>query len=242
MFELNEGVKVAVETDRLGGNRVKESGLYPVTVEMAYISKADSGAMAVNLHLTCEDKSVYKEIIYISSGDAKGNSFTYKDKKTGDEVPLPGYAMIDTLCKLATGKGLDKMDTCKKFLSIYNFTEKKDVNTEVDVIEDLLDTKIIAGIIKLISDKKKNVAGPGEKKNYQSTGETREGNEVDKWFHAEDGRTVGEMVAKAETSAFHDKWGDLNTGKTRDTSSAKKSGAKAGAPAAAAETGETLFV
>jgi len=97
MFDLGKDVVVEVEKDSLGGG-VFESDVYDFKIDMAYLSKATSGAMAVNLTYKASNGKTLRVTDYISSGDAKGNSFTYVDKE-GNKKPLPGYAKLDTLSR-----------------------------------------------------------------------------------------------------------------------------------------------
>lgn len=231
MFDLGKDVVEEAESDVLGGRGPLESGLYDFIIKAAYITKSGGGAMAVNLELAAGPQTM-NQTIYISSGDAKGNKFSYTDKE-GTEKPLPGYSQINNLCLLACGKKLRELDPETKTLSLYNYDQKKDIPTEVPVIMELLDQEITAGVLKILEDKRKKNDQTG---NYEPTGETRELNEIDKWFRTKDQLTVAEILAESTEAAFAGKWSDKNSGVTRDKSTGVKGNTgTAGAPAAKGE-------
>ncbi len=215
MFDLGKDVVEDQETDSLGGGPL-DSALYDFVIKMAYIGKSKGGAMSVNLTLE-SGKDTLRQVIYISSGDAKGNKFTYTDKNDKTEKPLPGYSQINSLCLLAVGKPLKELDPENKTIGIWNYDLKKEVPTEVPVLMDLMGEEISAGILQIIEDK------------YQAEG-TRKINEIDKWFRTKDKLTVAEILAEATEAAFADKWVTKNTGITRDKSTG--GGGSTGTPAA----------
>jgi len=241
MFDLGKDVKLEKDEDRLSTSGILDSDIYDFKIEMAYLTKSKGGAMAVNLVLKQSNGHVFKPTIYISSGDAKGNSFTYTDKKTGEMHPLPGFSQINTLCELAIDKGLkDLEEPEKKTIGIWNYDAKKEMPTEVPVLMELLNSEITAGVLKIIEDKRaKNDVG-----DYVPTGETREINEIDKLFRTEGRLSSAEIIAGNTQGEFASKWADKNAGKTRNKSSGSTaSSGTAGAPVAseAPTTTKKLF-
>lgn len=215
------------EKDSIGGGAgTVESGLYNSTVKMAYLGESTGGAMSLTLHLDT-DGGEFRHTTYITSGKAKGQKNYYE--KDGEKNYLPGFNVANSLCLLAAQKEISEMATEEKVVKIYDFTAKEEVPTTVPVLTELLGQPIIAGIIKQTVDKNKNVAAEGEPKNYQPTGETRDENEIDKFFRASDGLTTAEIRAGATESSFRDTWGTKNTGVTRMR--AKGAKASAGGPA-----------
>ena len=109
---------------------------------------------------------------------------------------------------------------------------------------ELLGTRGIVGLQKQIVDKQaKNDSGV-----YANTGETREINEIDKFFRERDQMTTAEIMAGAEAPAFYATWDQKNTGKTRNKATAANNANNAsGTPDKAAATGggkavKSLFV
>lgn len=213
MFDLGSNVTVEEEVDSLGGKGPLDSGIYDFKIKLAYITKSGGGAMAVNLVLETDKKQELKETIYISSGDAKGNKFTYKDKQ-GNEQPLPGYSQINTLCRLAIGKELRELEPETKTISLYDYTAKKEVPTQVPVLTDLLNEEIALGVLKIIEDKRsKNAEGK-----YVANGETRIINSISKIFKAEGHLTGAEIAAGLTEGEFAPKWASKNNGIVVDKS------------------------
>ena len=98
----------------------------------------------------------------------------------------------------------------------------------MQALTELHGQQIIAGVLKQTVDKtKKNDSGV-----YVATGETRDENEIDKFFRAKDSLTVAEILAQASEATFINSWREKNAGVTR--MKAKGASGTAGAPAAAA--------
>lgn len=229
IFALGNDVQQEVEKDSLGGG-LFESGTYDFTVEMAYLSKSKGGAMGINLTFKTEDGRTLRENGWISSGDAKGNSFTYE--KDGKKYPLPDYAKLDNLCKLAIGKSLGELEPEKKTIKVWDHEQKKEVPKEVPVLMDLLKAKITAGVLKATVDKTSKNDATGK---YEPNGETRDINEIDKYFRTEDKLTSAEIQAEATEPEFYEAWQEKNKGKLVN----RAKGASGNTGTAGAPTGGT---
>lgn len=231
------------EIDTLGGGGPLESDIYPVKVEMAYLMPSQKGALGVVLHLKTEKGQEIRQTVYITSGDAKGNKKFYL--RDGEKMPLPGYTAINSLALLTVGEKIDDVETEQKVVNVYSFEASKEVPTTVEALTPLIGEEIYVGLQKQIVDKNEK-ADDGS---YVPTGETREVNEIDKFFRASDKMTVPEILAEAETAEFFDKWLAKFQGKTRDRTSkeGKTSGGaagtatKAGAPGAGNKPKKSLF-
>jgi len=251
LAKLKVTAEQAQENDSLGGSRILESDVYDFTIDVAYIGESSGGAMSLNLQLVTSKKQEMKTTIYVSSGKAKGCKPTYTDKKTGDEVALPGFLQGNAICLLALGKELHQLETETKTISLYNYDAKKEVPTEVAMITELLKQQITIGVLKQNVDKnKKNPAfDPTKPRNkdtnpdYIPSGETRDENEIDKCFRTTDGLTTAEIRAKATVAAFKDKWLKKNKGETimKAKGATGGNGTTAGAPAQAASSAPDLF-
>ncbi len=227
LSQITTADDVQEEKDTLGGGSfLTESGAYKATVEIAYISVAKSGAMALNFHLKLDNGTLVRRTEYFTSGDAKGKKTYYE--KDGKKFNLPGFTLINDLCLLGVEKGLGQLDTEDKVIKLYDFDAKKEMPKSVPCIVDLHGATVIAGVIKQTVDK--NVKQGDQ---YVPSGETRDENIVEKFFYAEDGRTVAEIKAKAEEGEFLGKWKEKNTGVTRNKAKGAKDGVQSGAPAAA---------
>lgn len=220
------------EKDSVGGGFGPwESGLYPVTIDIAYLEKKQSGALFLNVVLKNDDGQEHREGLCIASGDAKGNKSYYE--KDGEKFFLPGFNHANALGLLSCGKELKDMEDSieKKTIKLYNFDAGKEVPTDVDMVTDLVGQRVIVGLQKQIVDKNKKNDQTGK---YEPTGEVREVNEIDKVFRERDRMTVAEILAQAETPEFYDTWDQKWTGKTRNKASAANdaNGGMAGVPSA----------
>lgn len=216
---------IATEKDSVGGSRILESGLYGFKVVFAYVTKSAGGAIGLVLNLKNEQGQEIRSTQWMTSGTAKGCKNFYE--KDGEKHYLPGFVMANSLCLLTVGKEISQLETEQKVIPVYNSEAKSEVPTKVDMLVDLLGQEILAGVIKQTVDKTKKNEATGT---YEPTGETREENEIDKFFRARDRMTTAEIRAKAETAAFADTWSTKWTGKSRDKSKGASAAGTAGMP------------
>lgn len=226
--------------DSLGGGYILESGTYPMVIELAYMDKSAGGALSMNCVFKHGNQTL-KQSFWVQSGDKKGNSNTYVDKRTGETHLLPGLNMANAICTLTIGKELGDLSTTEKTINIYNFEAKAEIPTKVNVLMDLLNQPLTLGVQKRIVDKNvKNDAGE-----YVPSGETRQENEVSKVFQAKTGLTVAEMRAgETEGKFIHNwekKWKDVTIDKSSPTSGTPGSMPKGAAPVTPAPAGNSLF-
>ena len=211
------------EEDVLGGSFTVPTNVYPAIIKLAYVDKSAKGAINVVFDfaiLANGKERNHKETIYISNA---AGSFTYKDKKTGEDKPMPGFVTVDTICKAITGKSITQMTTEKKLVKIYDYTQKAEVPQEKEVLMDLVRGKLELGIQELTVDKTEK-SDTGE---YVPTGETRDTNEVSKVF-TEDGLTLVEKEAGATEAKFKAAWIKQYADKKINKAKGKADGAKAG--------------
>lgn len=217
---------IANEKDSVGGgSKVLESGLYKATVAMAHATQSAGGAMGLVLTLKTEDKQELRQTLWMTSGTAKGCKNYYE--KDGQRNYLPGFLHANSLCLLTVGKELSQMDTETKVINLYSAEAKSEVPTKVDVLMDLLGQEILVGVIKQNVDKTKKNESTGL---YEPTGETREENEIDKFFRARDRMTTAEIRAQAPTAAFADTWASKWTGVTKEKAKGAAAAGTAGVP------------
>ena len=242
LSNLKTKENIVLDSDRTGGFRTLETDIYGLNIKFAYFGKSKGGAMSLNLETETTGGAKLSQQIWITSGDKKGNSNVYKDKD-GNEQYLPGFVVANSLCLLALkGQEIADVSVEEKTINIYDFTAKKDLPTKVDMLVDLIGVDIRAAVQKQLVDKNAK-DGNGV---YQPTGETREQNEIIKFFKNDNNMTVTEITAQAEEALHHDKWLETNKGNVFDKST--KTGATGGAPnkpagnkAAGAEPKKSLF-
>lgn len=211
--------------DSLGGFTVLESAVYPFVIKLAYVTKSASKAMVITIHFTGENKTQMRQQFWVTSKETKGCKIFYINKKTNEKHYLPGFNQANALCLLTCGKELGTMATDKKVINVYDFNERKEVPTEVDVLSELENKQILAGVLKQTVDNRAKNANTGE---YEPTGETRDENDIDKFFRIKDQLTVMEIRAQKTTPDFMEKWVSNWEGKTKDKTS--KNTGIAGAP------------
>lgn len=239
---LTSDDSIATEKDVLGGSRILESGLQDFTVSLAYLTKSDGGAMALNVVFKNPSKQELRQQFWMTSGTAKGGKNFYE--KDGEKHYLPGFIMANALALLTVGKEISNLETEKKTISLYNTAAKAEVPTQVDMVMDLLGKEVVAGVIKQTVDKSVKDATTGT---YVPTGDTREENEVDKLFRASDKMTTAEIRAQAEAATFVNtwkaKWEGVTRNKAKGAGAAGKPGlpGAAGAKAGAAKPAVSLF-
>lgn len=214
---------IADEKDTLGGSRLLNSGLHLMTVTLAYIQVAASGALGLVLAGKAEAGEM-RQTLWMSSGKEKGGKNYYE--KDGKKTYLPGYLLANSLALLTAGKEISELDTEKKVVNVYSADAGKEVPTQVDMLMDLVGKEILSGVIRQKVDKtKKNDAGV-----YEPTGETKEENEFDKFFRAKDRLTTSEIRAGLTEAVFADQWAEKWKDQVKDKSNKKGAAGTVGAP------------
>lgn len=219
---------IANERDSLGNGGPVESGLYLSTITLAYLSKAKSEALALNLHVKTESGREIREQIWVTSGKEKGCKNYYEDKD-GAKQYLPGFLTANAIALLTVGKELSELEPEDKVVPLYSADAKAEVPTKVPMLTELIGQQVLLGVIKETVDKQvKNDAGV-----YVPNGETRDQNTIDKVFRARDRMTTTEIRGQAKEAAFADQWDAKWTGNTRNRAKGAGAAGTAGAPKAA---------
>lgn len=234
LANLATDASISNEKDSVGGgSRILESALYDLKVLWAYISKSTGGAIALNVSFKASTGQELRQQFWMTGGTAKGAKNFYE--KDGEKHYLPGFIMANSLCLLTLGKEISQLETEQKVIPLYNAGAKSEVPTKVDMVTDLIGQEIKAGVIKQTVDKNKKNEATGQ---YEPTGETREENEIDKFFRMRDSMTTTEIRAQAEAASFVNTWKDKWNGVSRDksTGTAANKG-NAGLPTAKASAG-----
>lgn len=230
------------EKDILGGGGALESGLYDLTIKVAYVTTSGGGALALNTVFDYNGKEVRQQF-WMTSGTAKGGKNTYIDKRTGKEQYLPGFLTANSLALLTVGKEISQLDLEEKTIKLYDFDAKGEVPTKVQVFTELTGQTITAGVQKQTVDKNIDSGQVDEhgQKIYVPSGETRDINEVVKFFRTDDGLTVPEIEAQVTEAKFKNDWDGKYTGKTINKAKGSKDGVTAGAPSTGAKPTKSLF-
>lgn len=194
-----------------GGFNLLDSDIYEAKIKAAYGGASQGGAL--NVTVVCDIKGQeYSETIYITGR----NKLPYFEKN-GKRRFIPGYNIVNSICKIATGKGLTELDSEDKSLLVYDPIEKKRKPTEVPVLTDLSGKIICLGILKEL----RNKAVQDDQGQYVDTPETREDNRINAVFDADTHRTLNEIEDSKE-AVFWDKWLEKNKGITVDRRTLKE--------------------
>lgn len=186
----------STEQDTLGGGGLLKTNIYLGKIDAAWLSAATSGALAFNMLITVNGKTIRQQTFFTN----KNKEVTYEDKKTNEKKALPGYLFVCSLTKLLTGKTVEKLSTEQRVISLWDYTQRKEVPTKIEALPDLHGQEVLVAIEEQIVDKTAKVGNE-----YKPTGETRKQNEIVKFFDATTKKTSTELAGNADAS-FHDKW------------------------------------
>lgn len=213
-----------------GGFNLLDSDIYEAKIKAAYGGASQAGAL--NVTVVCDIKGQeYSETIYIT-GRTKLPYF----EKNGKRRFIPGYNIVNSICKIATGKGLTELDSEDKTLLIYDPNEKKRKPTEVPVLTELSGKTICLGIVKEL----RNKAVQDAHGIYRDTEDTREDNRINAVFDADTHRTLNEIEDNKE-AVFWDKWLEKNKGITVDRRTVKEGATPTPAKPAEQKVRTSLF-
>ena len=213
---LDTGSATAIDSDDLGGSLfgVLPSDIYAFLISEAYIKVSAAGA--VGIHLVLKEGAegegrVLENTLYIQGKNKK--SFYINGK--GKEVVLPSYTLMDSLCEIVTGESIRSMTTKKMIVETYNFDTKAREPVQVDMLDKLIGKHVYAAVqMQIVNKSVKNDQGV-----YVEIDETRESNEIMKFFRAKDKKTITEIKADtADDAAFYHTWLAQWQGKTNDRS------------------------
>jgi hypothetical protein len=244
MANVFAGKKIAKETideDYIGSGGVFDTDIYQAKIKTAYIGKAQaSEARNVTLLLDIGGRELRSQT-WVSN---KNGDVTYKDKQTGEMKNLPGYNQMNSVALLVAGKNLGDLDTEELVVKIYDFDAKKELPQSVTCFTELHGETINVAVQRQTVDKTKKNDATGD---YDPTGETRDQNEIVKFFAGDKLVTISEVaefikslgesfddvvdnghLLKAirkvpeEAGMYADKWLTRNKGQTYDKSTGKK--------------------
>jgi hypothetical protein len=222
-------------TDTLGGGFILNSGLYPMTIDLAYLGETEKGAKSVTLHFKTADgsKKNFRNTIYLTSGKAKGQLYYYLGGKNKDKkIILPDRQKAEQLSQITTGKEFSDLSTELKTVKLWNFDAKAEVPTEVKVVTELLGKQILLGIRKIHQNKSVQDANG----KWEDGPEEQTINDLHRVYFP-DGLSVDEKNKGVTTPTFVKTWEGKHTADYVEEQFKKLPGATTlEDPAAAAET------
>lgn len=235
-----------VEEDFVGGGGVLDTDIYTGTIKTAYIQKAaNSDAQSVILLIDVNGKELRSQT-WVTN---RAGEVTYTDKKTKEEKNLPGFNQINSLSMLLLGKEMGDLDVEELTVKLYDFDAKKELPQAVNCFTELHGEEVTMAVQRQTVDKTKQNNNTGD---YEPTGETRDVNEVIKFFAPEKIVTISEVaefikslggsfddvlsdgdllkaISKMENASgdYATVWLEKNKGQTYDKSTGKKTEGKA---------------
>lgn len=195
--------------DRLGGPGLFDSGIYTGTIKLAYSGQSAGGAQSMTVLIDIQGRE-FRKTFYVTN--KKGENYFVTKAEPNVRQPMTDYVLMNEMCQLATGYELKDSDFEDKVVSIYDYELKKEIPTNVPVLIDVIGKPITVAVFRDLVDKQAKDSS-GE---YKNTGDTREQNVIDKFFHAESGRTVTEFKQNITEAVHMEKWRDKFAGKTRN--------------------------
>lgn len=260
IFAGKKSAEDKVEDDFIGGGGALDTDIYKAKIKTVYIAKAQSSdAQSVNLLLDVNGKEVRQQI-WVSN---RNGDVTYKDKKTGDMKNLPGFNQVNSLCMLVCSKEMGEMRMEELTVKLYDFDAKKELPQVVQCFSELHGETIQIALQRQTVDKTKLDENTGK---YEPTGETRDQNEIIKFFPENklitisdvaefvrglggnfdevlEAGEIGKAIANMDeaNSTYAETWLSKNKGQTYNKATGKgssegKSFAKAGETKAKAKT------
>lgn len=177
-----------------------DTGMYPMVVDMAYLSESQAGAMNVVARFKeIGGKREHQETFYITSNKQNGQRNYYKDAQ-GAKRLMPGMDAANQLSIITSGQPLGQTAKEEKLVGVYNFEAKKELPTKVTVLTDVIGQKVLVAITKCRANKRAQVNGK-----WTTTAKERVFNEASKFLYT-DGHSVAEMKAGEPEKLCHDRW------------------------------------
>jgi hypothetical protein len=241
VFAGKQIAKDTIDEDYVPSGGIFDSDIYDAVIKVAFIGSAqNSQARNVTLLLDMGGRELRSQT-WVSN---KAGDVTYKDKKTNEVKNLPGFNQMNSLALLAVGKNLGDLDAENLTVKLYDFDAKKELPQSVSCFSQLHGQPIKVAVQRQKVDKTKKNDSTGE---YEPTGETRDQNEIVKFFAAEKAVTISEvsqfikslgenfdevvregLLLKAikkvpeDPNGYAQKWLEMNQGETYDKSSGQK--------------------
>lgn len=203
------------------GNSVLETGLYKAVVKYAYLTESKNGAVGVVVSLDVEESPnrvlTKSETFWITNRNKENY---YVDKKTGQHITMPSYQVLEELYGTVTGNSLSEVadDIELKTVSIYDYSTKSEVPTEVEVIAGLTSVAVGVLIQKVLKNKSVSNGSGG----YVDTHETVEVNSVVKFVDLDTSLTLSELIKKSPEPMYVNTWLKSFQGKVQDKRTIKE--------------------
>ena len=230
VFTLSKDTTVPEERVPLAKGAL-DTDFYNAVVNYAYLTESANGAVGVvvSLNLDVQGNSVPKSETFWITNRKRENY--YMDRSSGKKMVMPSYTTIDELYSIVTGQPLSEVeaDIEQRTIKVYDYAQKSDVPTQVEVITTLVNKPIGVLVQKVLKNKSAKQADG----TYVDTAESFETNIITKFVNPETKATLNEMIHKIDEPNYVKAWLDQNQGKVRDTRTVKEAGTTTTANSAA---------
>ena len=152
LFAGSNASKKAKSVDR-GAFRKQLVGNHKATITSNYFWIADSGAKMMTFTFDV-DGSEHKEMFCLFSGDKTNNRNYWVNQKTKEETLLPGYEIVDAICRNILKKGVESIESLfkEKKVNVYNSRKGKEVPTSVPVLTKLIGAEVVLNFKRQAQD------------------------------------------------------------------------------------------
>ena len=138
-LDLNEEVESHDLEVSSGTNYINENGIFPVTIEKAFMTETKKGGVQLDVHFGGAN-TINIRMFIVSVG--KDGKRTTTCKMQGKTVSLPDFKLMKQLYFVATGEGKDLGDIKTKVETIKYKEYGKDIEVEAETIVDLIGKQV----------------------------------------------------------------------------------------------------
>lgn len=195
--------------DRLGGFQVFDTDAYDAKIKLAYAGQSAGGARSMSFVFEMPGGRELRTTEWVTNKKGE-NFFLNKDDQT-KKVALPGWTIFEDICLVTVEKEPKDLAFEEKVVNLYDFDQKKEVPTKVQMAVELIGQSVTLGVGKVLENKSVKQGDA-----YVPTADTREVNVVEKVFHTESKGTVVEARNNLTPGDFYAKWVKRNQGNVRD--------------------------
>jgi hypothetical protein len=188
-------------------NWIKDAGVYPAVIDLAYTKYGQNGAKLLVVHFKEDipEGAVTIRHTYVCTKN-NGDRFIYSN---GQKRYLRGWSEAEHLCQLSAKKGLLDVEFEEKTIELYDFDAGSNMPTKVPVCMDLLGKKVQIAIKKIRKNKRRK-----EGADWIETSDEKLSNELVKVFDTS-GRTFHEAKGGMPPT-WREQWVKENAGKLED--------------------------
>jgi hypothetical protein len=142
-IETNEELAAhELDSGSTGGGFISKCGVYPTTIEKAFLTTTKKGGVQLDLHFGGENSFVTKLYPVIVKDGKKVTTYTYK----GKAMSLGDYKLLKQLLYVTNGKAIDlaDMETVEETITYKEYG--KDITVDAETCVDLVGKNVMIGV------------------------------------------------------------------------------------------------